>query len=364
MQRLSLVFSVCLLVWTTTLPAGEGEPWRRIAFGSCAKQDRPQPIWEAVVAARPQAFLFLGDNIYGDSEDVEVLRAKWKLLAAQPGLQALRRTTPILATWDDHDFGVNDGGADYPRRRESQQLLLDFLGVPADDPRRAREGVYHAEVHGPPGRRVQVILLDARYHRSPLRQGFENGEPGEGHRGRYVPNNDPDATVLGSAQWAWLEAQLKVPAEVRLICSGVQVLPDEHGWEKWGNFPRERQRLLALIRGTGAQGVVFLSGDRHLAEISRLPGGHPDGVGYPLWEVTSSSLNTPSGNLTGGGVRFANERNSLRMGLTWFETNFGTIDIDWSAAGPLLRLQVRDEQGGVVLQQRVSLSELQPDVGR
>ncbi|MFM8218467.1 MAG: alkaline phosphatase D family protein, partial [Planctomycetaceae bacterium] len=254
--------------------------------------------------------------------------------------------------------------AEFPKRRESQQLLLDFLEVPADDPRRTREGVYHAEVHGPPGRRVQVILLDARYHRSPLRQGFVNGEPGEGVRGRYVPNDDPEATVLGNAQWAWLEAQLKVPAEVRLICSGVQVLPDEHGWEKWGNFPRERQRLLSLIGETGARGVVFLSGDRHLAEISRLPGGHPAGVGYPLWEVTSSSLNTPSGNLTGGGVRFANERNSLRVGLTWFETNFGTIEIDWSMADPLLRLQVRDEQGGVVLQQRVALSELQPAAGR
>lgn len=339
---------------------GEEQALSRIAFGSCAKQDRPQPIWEAVVATKPQLFLFLGDNIYADTQDMQVMRAKYQQLADQPGFQKLRKTCPILATWDDHDYGANDAGAEYPRKRESQQIFLDFFGVPADSPRRQQEGVYHAEIMGPPGQRVQVILLDARYHRSPLKRGFQAGEPGEGYRGVYLPNTDPEATKLGEMQWQWLEEQLQQPAEVRLICSGVQVIADEHGWETWGNFPLERSKLFELIRKTAARGVVLLSGDRHLAEISQLEADHPQGVGYPLFDVTSSSLNTPSGNFTKAGTRFRNEINSHRVGLTYFDTNFGMIDIDWNSPTPTLRLQVRDEQGDVVLQHRLSLDSLSP----
>jgi alkaline phosphatase D len=128
----------------------------------------------------------------------------------------------------------------------------------------------------------------------------------------------------------------------------------------WGNFPHERRRLFRLIRETKATGVVFLSGDRHLSEICRLPAEHRDGVGYPLFDVTSSSLNVPSGNFTKSKVRFANEVNSYRVGLTYFDVNFGTVMVDWGAADPVIRMQVREEKGDVVLQQRVTLSQLQP----
>jgi len=341
-----------------TMTASAQEPIQRIAFGSCARQYQPQPIWESIVATRPQLFLFIGDNIYGDTEDMQVLKEKWDLLGAQPGYQKLKQTCPVLATWDDHDYGANDAGADYPKKRESQQLFQDFFGIPKDSPRRAQEGVYHAEVIGPPGQRVQVLLLDARYFRSKLKTGFQPGEPGEGRRGKYQPNTDPNATVLGDAQWKWLEQQLRAPAELRIVCSSYQFLPDEHGSEAWGNFPRERQRLLDLIRTTQAKGIVIISGDRHLAEIMKLP-ANAAGIGYPLYEATSSSLNAPSGNMTKSGVRFANEINSYRVGLTYFDTNFGMIEIDWSQPSPVIRLQVREAQGDVVLQQRFLLSDLQ-----
>jgi len=347
-------------IFVGDVPAtAEEPPLSRIAFGSCAKQDRPQPIWDAVVETEPQLFVFLGDNIYADTEDMDVMRGKYRLLGEQPGYRKLKETCPVVATWDDHDYGANDAGEEYPRKRESQQVFLDFFEVPTDDARRTREGVYHAQVYGPAGKRVQLILLDTRYFRSPLKSGFQPGEPGDGYRGKYAPNNDPGATVLGDAQWRWLEAQLKVPAELRIIGSGVQVVADEHGSEMWGNFPLERQRLFRLIRDTKANGVVLLSGDRHLAEMARLPADHPLGVGYPLFDATSSSLNTPSGNFTKAGTRFANEINSYRVGLTYFDTNFGAIHIDWDRPDPLVRLQVRDEKGAVVLQQRVSLSHLQ-----
>ncbi len=357
MYRFSLVLLLLVAV-ARPAPAADPPVVSRIAFGSCAKQDKPQPIWDAVIDTKPQHFVFLGDNIYADTEDMEVMTQKYALLAKQPGYIKLKATCPIHATWDDHDYGGNDAGAEYPKKKESQQVFLDFFEVPKDDPRRSREGVYSSTVFGPPGKRVQLILLDARYFRSPLKTGFKPGEPGEGRRGKYAPNTDKDATVLGEAQWKWLAEQLKVPAELRLIGSGVQVVPDEHGSEMWGNFPLERQRLFRLIRDTGANGVMFLTGDRHLAEISRLPADHADGVGYPLFDICSSSLNTPSGNVTKTKVRFASEINSYRVGLTYFEVNFGTVLIDWEPTDPVVRLQVREESGDVVLQQRLTLSQL------
>ena len=360
MARSVLMLSFVLFLASPALRADDEAPLSRIAFGSCARQDKPQPIWEAIVETRPQLFVFLGDNIYADTEDMGVMRAKYAQLADQPGFRKLRESCPVVGTWDDHDFGANDAGGEYPKKRESQQVFLDFFGVAKDDPRRKQEGVYSARVYGPKGKRVQLVLLDARYFRSPLKTGFQPGEPGEGRRGKYAPNTDPQATVLGEAQWRWLAEQLRTPAELRIIGSGVQVVADEHGSEMWGNFPRERERLLKLIREARAEGVVFISGDRHLAEISVLAADRAEGPGYPLFDVTSSSLNTPSGNFTKAGVRFANEINSYRVGLTYFDVNYGSIQIDWEERDPLVRLQVRDEKGDVVLQQRVRLSQLRP----
>jgi alkaline phosphatase D len=325
---------------------GQERPLRRIAFGSCAQQDRPQPIWEAVVAARPELFLFLGDTVYGDTKDMEVLRKKYAQLAALPGWQKLRKTCPVLATWDDHDYGANDAGAEYPKKDESQQVFLDFFGVPKDSPRRTQKGVYHAEVFGPPDRRVQVILLDTRYFRTPLKKRgkFVRGQ------GPYLPNPDPKATILGEAQWNWLQRQLRVPAKLRLLCSSIQLVAEDHGWEKWGNFPHERERLSKLLRDTKAAGVVILSGDRHLAELSQMDAG----AGYPLYDLTSSGLNQGH-----KGWRKL-EVNRHRVATMNQGDNFGLVAIDWDRPDPLVSLQIRDVTGDITIQEKVALSWLQP----
>ncbi len=339
---------VVLMVLARGVVAAEPEVVSRIAFGSCAKQGKPQPIWEAILATKPRMFLFIGDNIYGDSKDPAVLKAKWEQLGAEPGYQKLKAACPVLATWDDHDYGADDAGAEYPSKKESQRVFLDFFEEPADSPRRKREGVYDAQVFGPAGKRVQVILLDTRYFRGPLvkPKGKPVGEPGEGYTGEYVPNTDPDATILGAEQWKWLAEQLRQPAELRIIASSIQVIAHEHGWEHWGNFPRERERLFKLLADTRADGVVFISGDRHSAEISATD----PGVGYALIDVTSSSLNQP--------LKWHNELNRYRLGMKYVEANFGTILVDWDAADPTVRLQVRTEKGDVALQKRVRLSEM------
>ncbi len=320
-------------------------PLTRIAFGSCAKQDRPQPIWDSILAQRPEVFLFLGDNIYADTRDPEVMRAKYTQLAAIPGYQRLKANTRILATWDDHDYGENDAGREYPMKEEAQRIFNDFFEVPADSPRRQRPGIYDAEIVGPAGRRVQFLLLDTRYFRDPL-NNVGRREVNGYRTGPYAPVEDDSATMLGQAQWKWLADELRKPAEVRIIASSIQLVSGEHGWETWGNMPAERQRLYDLIGETRAQGAIVVSGDRHLAEISCDKVNGP----YPIYDATSSSLNSPFGaNIE--------EPNPHRLGKIYPGANFGTINIDWPANR--LTLAIHNLQGEVVLKQDVDLATLQ-----
>lgn len=316
-----------------------------VAFGSCAEQRRPQPIWDAVLARKPQLFLFLGDNIYADTEDMAAMEQEYERLDRIPGFRRLRATTPHWAVWDDHDYGANDGGRDYPKKAESQRLFLRFWREPADSPRWRRPGLYDAKVFGPEGRRVQVILLDTRTFRSPLkpRPGGEDEV-----QGRWVPDPGPEADMLGEEQWRWLEAQLKVPAELRLLVSSIQVVADNHGWEKWGNLPAERRRLFDLIRRTQAKGVVVLSGDRHFGELAVTDAG----LGYPLYDFTSSGLNQ-------GGPNFRyRPADPSRLAAQTRGDNFGVVRIDWSRPDPLVRLECRDVDGDLRFVETIPLSLL------
>jgi len=325
----------------------------RVAFGSCLDEKGSQRILRSVAFHRPELFLFLGDNIYGDSPDPEVLRAKYRQQIEGDGMQALLARTRVLATWDDHDYGVDDGGAEFAGRRVSQQEFCDAWGYGENAARRGRDGIWDSVVFGPPERRVQVILLDTRSHRSPLQRRGEPLPAGVGATGPYVADPDPDATLLGAEQWAWLEAQLRVPARVRLICTSIQFLADEHGWECWGNFPHERQRMLEMIARTQARGVVFLSGDRHAAEMSCLPASTDGrGPGYPLWDVTSSSLNKNR--------PWVNEPNRLRRTSVFWEHNYGMVRIDWTAEDPVVSLEIWGGDDTMWFAEPVPLSSLAP----
>ena len=305
-------------------------PLTRIALGSCAKQTLPQPIWDAVLAYRPELFVFMGDNVYGDfsSADAADLRRAYQAAKEIAGYERLRNTVSHLAIWDDHDYGANDSGADFAHKAVSKELFLDFWDAPATDVRRAREGIYDSRVIGPPGMRVQVILLDVRWFHSPLRLTNQRGAPG---KERYLPDADPAKTMLGATQWAWLAGELRKPAELRLIVSSTQVLAEGHGWERWGNFPLERQKLFDTIRQSGAKGVVFVSGDRHIGALYR---EQPPGL-HPLYEMTSSGLNMV--------YRAAKEPGPNRLGALYAATNFGAIDVDWWER--TVTLALRDEGG-------------------
>ena len=335
---------------TTRLP-------QRIAFGSCAEGAVPQPIWEAVLAADPDLFIFLGDNIYGDTRDPAVLSAKYAQFAAQPGFRRLCDRVPVLATWDDHDYGEDDAGADYPMKEVSQRIFCDFWGEPTDSLRRTRDGIYDAVEFSAGGRRLQVLLPDLRFNRTPIRMLDLGGKKyddwtveleraGRPVPGPYERNPDPQATMLGARQWQWLEAQLARPADLRVFASSLQVVADFPGWEAWINYAEDHQRLLQTIRSQRANGLLCLSGDTHYAEFSCLRTNVP----YPLWDFTSSGLTETWPVLP---------PNSRRVGEAWREPNFGLLQLDWSdPAAVRVTAQVRDVTGAARIEQRLDTREL------
>jgi alkaline phosphatase D len=339
----SLILGAALLLGACTQPrpqtgaAPSTQPLSRIAFGSCSNEDLPQPLWMPIASRRPGLWIWLGDNVYADTPEPAGMRAAFARGKDNPGYQALLATTPVIGTWDDHDFGLNDGGREWTMKDSAQQALLDFLDEPADSPRRRRAGVYESYTYGPPGRQVKVILLDTRYHRDRY------------HRTEYPLN--PTGDVLGEEQWGWLERELRSStAQVHLIGSSIQVVPEEHGFEKWANFPTARERLFRLIGQTRAPGVVFISGDRHIAEISRVAG---TAAGYPVYDITSSGLTHTWRSDTP-------EPNRHRIGEKLVALNFGVLDIDWNARPVTLRFSIIDDRDQVRLERTIPLTELQP----
>lgn len=306
----------------------------RIAFGSCMEETLPVPALRGVLATQPDLFLAMGDNLYGDDPAVDpalpILTQAYRDLATNADFAALNRSVPILATWDDHDFGANDAGAIYGGKTRAEALFEGFWGESAlgqDHP-----GVYGARIFGTKGQRVQIIMLDTRSFRSPLK---DSDEPGAKGKERYVPDDNASKTMLGEVQWAWLAEQLKQPADLRLIVSSVQVLADGHGYEAWHTLPQDRARLYRAVNQAHAKGVVILSGDRHMAALYRQSGL----VDYPLVEITASALNRS--------MRVTNDEMSVQqIGPAYAPNNSGLLEIDWR--GKSLRLSIRNEQGGEV----------------
>ncbi|MEZ4883661.1 MAG: alkaline phosphatase D family protein [Chitinophagales bacterium] len=282
---------------------------RTIAFGSCNHQYDAQPLWQSINTYHPDLWIWLGDNIYGDSANKDYMEKQYNLQLKVKRYQKLMKSTAIVGIWDDHDYGLNNGGKDFDAKNQNKELMLDFLGVPTNAAVRSREGVYQSYTLGNAGKQVKIILLDSRYFRD---------DPNKLLFGGYKPNLE--GTILGEEQWVWLESELQnSTAQLHIIGNGIQIIPEEHNYEKWANFPNERQRLFDLIKKTQAKGVILLSGDRHIGEISKL---EVEGIEYPIYEFTSSGL-------THAYTNFKGEANKYRVGEVASELNFGVLQIKW-----------------------------------
>ena len=312
--------------------AADEAPLQDIVFGSCL-DTHDHPMLDCTLTLPRDLFIFMGDNIYADKGGIPMMQEKYALLKNSRFFKGLKNK-PILATWDDHDFGENDGGGSYPHKKEAQVEFWNWLDEPASSPRRQQEGVYQAQTFGPAGKRVQVVLLDTRYFRSPLKKVPKDKAM---LGGSYVPTDDTSTTMLGAAQWSWLAEVLQQPADLRLIVSSIQFAPEAHGGECWANMPHEQQRLLKLLQG---QTAVILSGDRHWCEFSH------NGV----FDFTSSSMTQkhPRGSPTPNKFRCVPK--------TYHLPNVGQLHIDWSAA--TLTAKIFGTEGDAKIEQTLAFKDL------
>ena len=324
------------------------KPLSRILFGSCCHQDKPQPIWDKLLERKPELFMFLGDNIYGDSRDMAVLKAKYDKQAVN--FEPVRKACDVIAIWDDHDYGENDAGKEYPFRDQSKDLFFDFWDEPQQSERRRNDdGIYASYLYGPVDKRIHVIMPDLRYSRDSLKTVDSMQKMKErdlAGLGPYLPIADDSKTMLGEVQWKWLEEQMKIPSRIKIIASSLQLIATQPGWEAWSNFPHERERLIELIRKYQVDGVIFVSGDTHWAELSC----QEEGVPYPLWDMTSSGLTETWENVSPNIYRHND--------LSYAGQNFGALYIDWDIVDPMIIFEVRDAKGERVFQHSLVLSSI------
>ncbi len=308
----------------------------RLAFGSCVNENRAMAFWNVIAAEQPQLFLFIGDNVYGDTASVHAatipsLQDSYRKLSSRQEFANFRGKIPMMTVWDDHDYGANDAGGSFAFKEYAEKIYESYWG--ASDAVRARPGVYESRIIGPAGKRVQFIILDTRFFRSDLaRLPYRAERP---PLGGYIPNEDPAASVLGEDQWAWLAAELSKPAELRFIVSSTQVITSAHGFESWYNFPKEREKFYRLLAAKGVNNAVLLTGDRHSGAMYK---AQVPGLSKPLYEFTSTSLNFAFGDGDSG----AKEPDPSRIGGFWSVENFGQIDIDWAAKSVTMSLKKSD----------------------
>ena len=284
-----------------------------IAFGSCNRHNVENLLWDDIAKTTPNVWIWGGDIVYADTDNMKTLQKIYAEQNTVKGYQNLKATVPIIGTWDDHDYGINDGGEEFTVKKESQQAFLDFMSVPKDSPRRQQEGIYTVHEYSISESTIKIIVLDTRYFRTALTTDTQTKK-------RFKPNTYGEGTILGKTQWKWLENQLKTStADFNVIVSSIQVLSNEHGYETWGNFPHEVDKLERLLVDSKAKGIIILSGDRHISEFSRK---EVNGLSYPLIDFTSSGLTHSSTNFSG-------EPNPFLVGEVVTAKSFGTLTFDF-----------------------------------
>jgi len=315
------------LIDITHAPIDARKQLQTITFGSCNKENEPQPFWTEMQPLKPDLWIWLGDNIYADTNEDKVFRAKYNRQLSNKDYAKFVRRTPVVGIWDDHDYGVNNGGKEFAQKDIAKAAMLDFLQVPTKAEVRKREGAYQSYTFGKGDTQVKVILLDSRYFRdAPIRENRN-----------YIPNET--GMILGAAQWKWLENELKNSnAKIHLIANGIQVLQEEHAYEKWENFPNERQKLLDLLIEYQVDTPILLSGDRHISEFARM-----EYKGKSIVEFTSSGL-------THSYDALESEPNKHRVGKLITSLSYGCMMIDWSGEIPKVTLQIRGK-GNKVLEE-------------
>ena len=318
------IFSLHLVCISFSLSSDE----LRIGLGSCIHQDEPQPIWNSIKKDNLDGFIFLGDNVYGDSPSLKLNKMARAYTKQKDNFPNWLMEKEILAIWDDHDYGKNDGGSEYKLKKEAQQLFLKFWNIPPDDIRHSREGIYFDTIKEAGNLKIHFIGLDTRYFRSELKVS----------KSIYKDNTDKNATVLGKSQWEWLINVLKKDSDLVVMLTSIQLLATEHRFEKWSNFSLERKKLIDLIESLNKQ-VMVISGDRHRGGIYKYNN---------IYELTSSSMNRPVKGF---------ETDNLLIGETHYEENYGIISINTETS--IVKLDLKNKKGLILESVTIPLLSIQ-----
>jgi alkaline phosphatase D len=300
-----------------------------IAFGSCNKQNTPTILWKEVKKNTPDLWIWGGDNIYSDTDNASKMTKDYEALKKQQGYLELVENLPVMATWDDHDYGFNDSGIEFHKKEQAQKLFLDFFNVNKNSPRRKQSGIYNAKEFKTKEGSIKVIVLDTRYFRTALIKASK------GTKKRYKANMDSNSSVLGAVQWNWLENELNTSkADFNIIVSSIQVLSSEHGFETWGNFPNDVEKLKKSIVKSKAKGVFMLSGDRHISEFSKTT---VNNLEYPLIDFTYSGL-------THAYATFVSEPNQYRVQNVVSEISFGLLEFNFNTKSVRMQMRGKDNK--------------------
>ncbi|MCW7494435.1 alkaline phosphatase family protein [Leptospira sp. 2 VSF19] len=327
-----------LLIFQLPIFGKESESLR-IGFGSCLHQDKESPILNQWEKESFDLILLLGDNIYADSLVAEEKIPAYQKQFVRPQWKKIRATSQILATWDDHDYGINDSGSEYVDKEKSREVFISQVGALMPKGRRLGtkdgKGIFHSYFLDFKKKKIHIVIPDTRFFRSELKPSFWSFFTGKKH---YRPNENLDATLLGEEQWKWLTEELEKPSDFLVFVSGIQVIPTEQPFEKWGNFPKEREKLFQLLGSAKTSDLVILSGDRHIAEIYE----YPIEDKRKFIEITSSSLNFP--------LPFLTLEYDSRFKLTpaFLEENYGVLRIQIKEGKLVWRAEIKDKIGNVV----------------
>ena len=337
------------IVFTVTFAlAAQAQQSTRIALGCCVDQSERQAVWDALNLAEPEVFALLGNGVSADADDMDELLAAYEVFNRYRGPRLLRRNSAFVSTWGADDYSI-DGheGADNPQRYAVRNHFLTFWREPLTSPRMFQEhGIAKSFIVGEAPQRVQIILLDTRWAREPLKTKGVFARIGhyfDDNTGPYQVG--PTHRLLGEGQWQWLEEQLKKDAEVRVILSEMPFVAPQNGFPSWALFTQEQQRLFALIDNLEVKHVLFGHGGVHFGQIVKAP----QLLDYPVWQVSSGTINrsdeTP--------YQF-----NQRQGSGEPSTRFGMIEITWLEQ-PTVTLSLRDVNGRSLSSTMINLSELQ-----
>ncbi len=280
----------------------------RLAFGSCNKQFKEQRVWKDLISQAPDLFLWGGDNIYANTNRADEIQAAYQRQNAVEDYQFFKALTPIIGTWDDHDYGNNNEDGYYPLKKKSREYALDFLEEPKLSPRRLRDGIYTSYEFQSSGKVIKLILLD----------------------NRFFKNLDADLPLLGTEQWRWLREEIQTTqAKLILVASGLSILsPQTPGAQEWADHAKERNLLRELLKGKKVP-YLYLAGDKHFASIYR----RDDEV-----EFLSSGMTHNTHKTLRPYVR-------SRYPAPVFANNYGLIDFTWRDDVPELTLTIRTASG-------------------